>query len=114
MRAQTVYSCSIATFTSLSNALDLGQAWDAAYLVINSMTSNSQHFLRASPTLAGTYSRVKYASVGTSSVQTNDWAVASAASSAIVPIPQGLRYIKVETSAICSFSPSYDVIVSGG
>lgn len=114
MRAQTVYSCTIATFTSLSNALDLGQAWDQAYLVIRSMTSNAQHYLRASESLAGTYRRVMYPSVGTSTVAANAWAVTSAASSAIVPIPQGLRYIKVETDVVCSFAASYDVIVSGG
>jgi hypothetical protein len=113
MRGQTTYSTTIVSFATQSSAVDLGQNWDSAYLVVQSMTSNSQIHLRASDSLSGTYRRVQYASIATSSVQANDWALSSASTSAIVPIPQGLRYIKVETTAVLSASQAFTILVSG-
>lgn len=113
-RSETVLTTTVVSNTTFSSAVDLGQNWTSAYLVIKSMVSNSQLNLRAATTLAGTYRRVGYPSVGTSTVAVNDWAIPSSTTNAIVPIPRGLRFIKIEQTMTAADGNSFDIVVGGG
>ena len=104
-----VFTCSIASAATLSGEVDLGHAWFAAYLEIASMTSNSQHFIQAASSRGGTYRRVKLQPVS-ATVQSVDWSVASSASSCFVPLPAGLQFMKVETTATADSGQSYTIV----
>lgn len=94
-----VYTLSMASGATLTGAVDLGRAWINNLLVIQSMNSNSQIHLQGSDSLTGTYRRIKHPTINSSTVGTNDYTIHSSASNAIVPIPAGVRFLKVETTA---------------
>lgn len=96
--AKTVYTQTLTSGGTLTSAIDLGRAWNSVYLEITSIPSNSQIHIQAAETLAGTYRRVYHPSINSSTVTTNVFAVSSAVTNAIVPIPGGLRFMKVETT----------------
>lgn len=115
MRAQTIYTMTVASGAVSSTAVDLGQNWDSAWLVIKSMVSNSQHYLLASDVLVGVYRRVLHPILNTATIAAPPtFTVASALTNGIVPLPTGLRYIKAELTATADSGQSYSVIVSGG
>lgn len=114
-RPTTVYQTSVASGATASSAIDLGQDWRTAYLVIQSMTSNSQLHIKASDSLTGTYRRVYQALQNTNTVAAPaSFAVASALTNAIVPIPPGLRFVQIEQTATADSGQTYKIIVSGG
>lgn len=82
-----------------TSALDLQGSWPSVYLAIPTMTSNTQINIQASDSLAGTYRRLKHPTLNSSTVGTNEFAIVSGATNCIVPIPDSLRFIKVETTA---------------
>lgn len=104
-----VFTVTMASAGTLSSEADLGHACQYAYLEIISMTSNSQHHIQAAASTGGTYRRVKLQPVS-ATVQTVDWAVASAASTAFVPLPPGLQYVKVETTATVDNGCNYRIV----
>lgn len=113
-RSEVVHTTTVTSGATLTSATDLGQAWSAAWLCVQSMTSNSQLFLQASDSLAGTYRRVGFASIATSTVAVNEFSIPSSTTNAVIAIPQGLRYLKVEQTATANSGQIYKIIVSGG
>jgi hypothetical protein len=100
----------MASFSTLTGEIDLGHAWSQVFLEIPSMISNTQLHIQAAYTSGGTYRRVKQPPLNSSTVGTNDFAIVSGATNCMVPIPSGLRYIKVEATATVSFTASFNVI----
>lgn len=107
------FDASIASFSSLSNAVDLSMSHGKNFLVIPSMTSNSEVYLRAADSMAGTYRAVYHPPINSSTVAVNRFIVPSAITNAVVEIPNGLRYVKVETSATVSFTAGFQIICGG-
>jgi len=110
--ANAAYDVTIASFSSLSSAIDLGRTWQSVYLLIPSMTSQSQIFIQASDSATGTFRRVYMDPVNSSTAANNPWSVVSSITNAMVPAPVGLRYLKVETTATISFTAAFRVICS--
>lgn len=106
----TYFPVTMSSFSTLTPAVDLGNAWGQLYLAVPTMTSNTDLFIQAAVTESGDYRRIKHPIVNTSTSSTNDYQISSSITNRIVPIPGGFRYLKVEASLIVSFSPTFHVI----
>ncbi len=95
---------------TLSAAIDLGGSYDVAYLEIPTMVSGTAYAIQAATEITGTYRRVKHPSLNSSTVATNDFLIASSATNCLVPIPSGLRYLKVETTATVDNGALFKVV----
>lgn len=97
VRSFQVTMASAGTLTAqvdLANAGSLG-----TYLEIPTMTSNSQVHIQAAIADSGTFRRIYHPTLNSSTVGTNVFAIVSGATNCVVPIPNGLRYMKIETTA---------------
>lgn len=94
-----------------TGAIDLARSWKMVYLEIPSMTSNTQIYINASSddeTYRYTYHPMSNAAAPTG----NRFLINSAVTNAMVPIPNGFRYIKVETTATVDGSCLFKVVCS--
>lgn len=74
------------------------------------MTSNSQVHIQAADVSSGTFGRIVQKDPA-SAAATVDFAIGSATTNRVVQIPaQGLRYLKVETTAVVSFAAAFQII----
>lgn len=110
--AYTIYPVILASNTTLTPAVDLSRAWGSAFLHIPSGTSNTQYWVHAAPTLAGAYCRISQAPINSSTVGINDFTIHTAATGRVVPIPNGVRFVKLETSGPVSNGATYNILVA--
>lgn len=97
--AISVYTVSFTSNTTLSAERDLGRNFEKVYLGIPTMATNAQIHIQASDQSGGTYRRICHPAINSTTVSTpNDFAIASAATGRLVPIPNGFRYYKIETT----------------
>ena len=109
--AYVVHDATISSFsTSSDSEVDLGRVWQSVYLEIPTMTSNTQLHIQAAAASGGEFRRVYHPSLNSSTVGVNPFAITSSVTNSIVPIPSGFRYIKVETTAVVSFSAGFNII----
>ncbi len=101
-----------AAAASLTTAVDVGtQRYENVYLEIPTMTSNSQLHILAAATLAGTYRAVYHPAINSATSSLNKFAVSSGVSG-LIPIPNGLRFMKVQSTASVSFSAEFKIHTS--
>lgn len=105
-----VYTVTMASGGTLSSECDLGRGYENVYLEIPSMTSNSQHYIQVASVTGGTYRRVCHPAINSSTVGINDLAIHSAATSRLVPIPNGFQFYKIETTATCDSGEVYRIL----
>jgi|SRR3990172_1449216 len=110
MGAVVAFTKTMASAGTLTGEYDLGRSWENVYLVVPSMTSNSQIHIQASESTGGTYRRLYHPSINSSTVGTNVFAVPSAVTNAHIPIPNGFRYLKVETTATIDSACIFKII----
>lgn len=111
---QTFYMATMASGATLTSEVDLGTAWENVYLRVPTMTSNTQLHIQASTRLTadgGIYRRICHPSLNSSTVTTNDFAIASSATNRIIPIPNGFRYMKVESTATVDNGAVFRILV---
>ena len=108
--AYAAYTKTMASAGTLTGAFDLAKAWNNVYLVIPSMTSNTAICIQASDSLTGTYRRLKQPVINTATSTILDFAISSAATNCIVPIPTGLQYLKVESTTTVDNGALFTVI----
>jgi hypothetical protein len=108
----TYFACTMASGGVLSSEVDLSYGWRHAYLEIPVLASNATHHIQAAATSGGTYRRVMYAPYAQSMVSllSNVYSVHSSVTNAMVPIPAGLRYVKVETTVSMAGGVDYRFI----
>jgi hypothetical protein len=117
MGVQRVFDATVASFSTLSGEVDLGGAYDMVALIVPTMASNSQVHIQGTDTSGGTYRRIFHPVVNSTAAGAPiALTVVSSVTNAIVPIqvPAGLRYMKIETTAIVSFSAGFKIIVGTG
>lgn len=90
------YRKTMASNTTLTPLFDIEGPWDQVWLDKPTFATNTAVFLHAAIASGATYTRIAYPDVQTATVQTNDWAIQSGVSARMVPLPTGLRYVKVE------------------
>lgn len=94
-----VFPATMASAGTLTSEVDLGHAWSTVYLEIPTQTSNILHLIQAARESGGTYRRIYHPSVNDSTLPNNlAFSISSSTTQALVPIPGGFRYMKVETS----------------
>jgi hypothetical protein len=106
----TKFTKTISSGGTLTSEFDLGGAWGAVYLEIPSMPSGSAFYIQASKASGGTYRRIKHPAINSSTVTVNDFTLPSSATNCMVPIPNGLRYVKVETTATMDNGQEFTVL----
>lgn len=105
------YSVTMASGATLTSELNLSRGYESMYLMVPSMTSNTQLHIQTSDSLGGTYRRVKLPVINSSTVAAPvDFNIHSAATNCFVPLPFGLQYIKVETTATVDGGTVFKVI----
>lgn len=107
---------SLASMTSdvtLSTYIDLKKAYNKISLVVPSMTSGTDIYIKGAPTADGTYMRVYHPPSGASSVA-GAWFIGSAVTNCIVPMNHvHLQFLKVEFStAMTAASAMFKFICS--
>lgn len=108
-----IYDVTIASFATSSSGIALERSWPYQFLKVPSMTSNTEIYVNASDD--GTTYRPIYHPMGNAVAPTgNRFLVNSAIGSngGMVPIPNGFRYVKVEVSAIVSFTAAFKIVCS--
>ena len=110
--AFSAFSQNMVSAATLSPAFDLQRGWSSVYLVIPTMNSNTQLHIQGCESATGTFRRVKHPSINSSTITTNDFAIASSATNRIVPIPNGLRFLKVEATATVDNGATFKIICS--
>lgn len=108
--AYAAYSKSVASGATSTSAIDLQKAWNNVYLAIQSMTSNSQLHIQASDSETGTFRRVTHPLINSSTVALNTLTILSSVTSAIVPLPTGLRFMKIEQTATADSGQAYTIL----
>lgn len=106
----TVYQAVVASGTSLSAEVDFKRAYRVAYLDVTGAASEVR--LQMAADSGGSYRQVYHPSINSSTVGVNIFKIASAASGGFVPIPAGMRFMKVETTAAIANGLTFKIVVS--
>lgn len=109
-RPISVFTVSMASGGTLTTYIDLGGSWENCYLQVPSMISNTQHHIQTATDYDQIYRRVKHPAINSLTVGTNDFAITSSATNCVIPMPNGLRFIKIETTATVDSGETYKII----
>ena len=112
--AFTYYAVTMSSGGTSTSALDAGRSWDKAYIKIPTMTSAGQVFIQAAETASSTFVRIYQPTINSSTVGTNVFTILSGVTQALVPIPNGLRFYKVETDATVVGGCTYYLLFGDG
>ncbi len=106
---------SMVSGASVTSSIELPGVYEYVYLVVPGMlqfSADTQIFIQGSADNT-TFYRYALAAINTSSVQTNDFVIASGASQKIVNIPNfSCRYLKIETTATVTAPSSVFKIIA--
>ena len=109
----TVYTSTMASGATMSSEVDLGRAYRTVFLVIPTMaTASNGMYIYSSDASGGTYRAVMHPAINSATVGDNVYTIASALTNAVVPIPAGLRFLKVNTDATVANGCSFKIICS--
>ena len=98
---------------TLTSSTDVGGSFHYAYLAIPTMTSNSQIHIQVSDEKTGTYRRILFPSTTEASPPKNNaFGVSSSATNSIVPIPNGFKFYKIETTATIDNGATFKIFCS--
>lgn len=108
-----VYDATFSNPATSCSSIDLQRGWKTMFLKVPTMTSNTEIYVNGSDDNS-TFRPIYHPQQNSASPVGNRFIVNSAIGSngGMVPIPNGFRYIKVETSAICSFAAGFKIICS--
>ena len=107
--AHAYFASTIASAATRSVQVDLGRSWAHQALDIPAR-SNTTLYVLCSASDGGTFRRI-YNSASRAGAETL-FQIASATTNAIVPIPGGCRFIKIESQDAFADGLSFNVIVS--
>lgn len=106
--AITKYQVTMTSGATLSAELDLARGWESVYLDVTGAASEVR--LQAAASSAGTYRQVYHPVLNSSTVGQNMFKIPSATSGGWAPLPYGLRYLKIETTATVANGLTFTVI----
>lgn len=105
------YEVTIASFATSSSGLNINRSWTSVYLMIPTMTSNTELYINGSVD-GTTYRQIYNPQQNSVNPVGTRFLINSAVTNAFVPIPNGFKYIKVEASAVISFTAAFRIICS--
>lgn len=103
------YSVPFASGATSSSQIKMDRSFNGVYLVVPTMTSNTEMYIQGSDD-GTTFRRVFHPSINSSTVSTNKFAIVSGATNCIVPVPNGLKYYIIETSATVDSGCTFKLI----
>lgn len=106
----TAISVTMASGATLTGEIQFGRSFSRVY--IDPTDANSEVRFQAAVAAGGTYRQVLLPQPATSTVQSNIWKVASAASGSMIEAPAGLRFMKIETTAAVANGATFTLICS--
>lgn len=109
---QRAYDATISSFATASSEVDLQRAFTHIAIEVPTMTSNTQLHIQAASESGGTFRRVAGVAPSTTSVQVYDVSIPSSTTNRVVSVQFGVpvRYVKLEATAVISFSAAYKVL----
>ena len=107
-----VFTVTMASGGSLSTHADLGGGYPTAYLEVSSTPSQSAHQIRAAYQAAGPFNTVYHPSINSSTVAANAYTIPSGVTGALVPIPGGIRFLKVYATAAMDNGANYRIHIA--
>lgn len=109
---QRAYAATISSFATASSEVDLQRAFTHIAIEVPTMTSNTQLHIQAASESGGTFRRVAGVVVNTATVAAPDVAIPSSVTNRVVSVQFGVpvQYVKLETTAVISFSAAYKVL----
>jgi len=110
MNVTKVFVVTMASGATLTAEVDLGGHWTKVFLDPTGAASEVR--LQAAATTAGTYRQVYHPSVNSSTVSNNIFKIGSAASGGISEVPNGLQYLKIETTAAVTNGATFNIVCS--
>lgn len=105
------FFATMASAGTLTPAVDLQRSWKNVFLEIPTMTSNTQHYIQGSSSNT-TYRRIYHPQQNSPAPVGAAFIVDSAVTNALIPIPAGIRYLKIETTATVNDGAVYRIICS--
>lgn len=113
--ATVVYDATIVSFATTSSEVNLSKGWPHVTLLVPAMASASAVHIQASESSGGTYRRIVNKDPASAAASV-DFAIASGCTNRFVPVPvaAGMQYVKVETTAIVSFTADFKIVCSDG
>lgn len=109
---QRVYDATISSFATASSEIDLGRSFQVISVEVPTMTSNTALHIQVADTSGGTFRRVAFAPIATATSAAYDLCISSASTNRVVTIPSPIpgRFIKIEATAIVSFTAAFKVV----
>lgn len=109
-----VYTGTIASGASISNEIDLGRTYRTVYLDSDGLGANASIYIsHAASGSSGTYNQLYHPNVNTSTAQApNAFVITSALSGGVVPLPDGIRFLKVAVTATAANGANFRLICS--
>lgn len=108
----TVFIQTMASAGTATTYSDLGRSWKQLYLEIPTMTSNTQLHIKGTSDPSRSFRRIYHPSIASTTIETDVFAIASASTNCLVPIPNGVRYIQVESTATVDNGCVFYIIAS--
>jgi hypothetical protein len=108
------YTMSVATGATISSHSDLSsRSWDKIYLSIPTMASGTDFFIQGSAHVTQAFRRIAHP-IGNNAINlVDEFRIPSGAANNLVPIPNGIRYVKIELStAMTSTNSEFSLICS--
>ena len=106
-----VYSVTMASAGTTTGSLDLQRSWKQMWLEVPTMTSNTELYINASSD-SSTFRYTYHPMTNSGSPTGNRFLINSAVTGAMVPIPNGLRYLKVESRVAINNGAVFKIICS--
>lgn len=107
----TVFTATMPSGGTSTSGVELARAWKYIYLEIPTMTSNTEMYVNGSG-LDTTYRPIYHALPAITFPVAIRFVINSALTNAFVPVPNGIRYLKVETSATVDDGCIFRVVCS--
>lgn len=108
----SVFTTTMASAGTSTGQVDLARSWKLVYLAVPSMTSNTQIHINAAAEDGATFRYTYHPMANAASPTGFRFLINSAVTNAMVPIPNGLRFIKVETTATVDNGCVFKIICS--
>lgn len=108
----SIYTVALASAATLTPAVVIPRSFKTIYLEFPTFSTGANIFIQGAATTSGTYRRVYNPALNSSTVGINVFQILSAASNGLVPIPNGLPFIKIETSEAINNGATFNIICS--
>lgn len=107
----SVFTLTMPSGGTTTSSVDLARSWKNVFLEIPSQVSNAEMYIHGANQDAN-YRRIFHPQANTLLTTSNQFIISSATTNALVLIPNGIRFLKIITSASIDNGSIYKIICS--